>query len=127
MTGLTATKRLWVSLALVRPSGGSTRLTPVHLAAATDGAGDVRISWVRRSRRGWSWPSGSDTPLGEEREAYRIDISSATSLRSAEVPQPAYVYTAAEQAADGAAGPLAVAVVQIGTWATSRPARLTIA
>lgn len=34
-----------------------------------------------------------------------------------------YLYTAEERAADGASGPLTIAVAQVGTFATSRAAR----
>jgi hypothetical protein len=99
--------------------------SPVHLRAAAFPNGDVLLSWVRRSRLGWSWTSGSDTPLGEEREAYRVTLSGAGFSRSAEVGAPAYTYGAAERAADGA-GPVEVRVVQVGTHAHSRAAVLTL-
>ena len=46
----------------LRPPG------PVHLRAIETPAGDLAISWVRRSRLGWAWTDGADTPLGEEAE-----------------------------------------------------------
>lgn len=98
---------------------------PVHLAAERLGNGDIRLSWVRRSRAGWSWPSGSDTPLGEEAESYRVDISGDGFARSLTVAQGACLYTAAEQVADGASGPILFAVTQIGTYAPSRAATLS--
>ena len=99
--------------------------SPVHLNARTTAAGDLAVSWVRRSRQGWGWTSGSDTPLGEEGEAYRLSLSGAGFARIAMCEAPAYLYTAAEQAADGAALPIQIAVEQIGTFAASRPAHLT--
>lgn len=106
--------------AALRPPG------PVHLRATTSGAGDIAISWVRRSRQGWAWASGTDTPLGEERESYRLIISGAGFARIVESEGPFYLYTAAEQAADGTAPPIQIAVAQGGTFAPSRPAVLTI-
>jgi hypothetical protein len=100
--------------------------SPVHLRAETTESGDLALSWVRRSRQGWTWTDGGETPLGEEREAYRITISGAGFARIIESEGPACVYGAAEQAADGAAAPIQVAVVQAGTFAPSRPAFLTI-
>ncbi|MET1113244.1 MAG: phage tail protein [Allosphingosinicella sp.] len=97
---------------------------PVHLKAERRADGDFALSWVRRSRAGWVWLSGSDTPLGEETESYRLSLAGEGFERSLTVPGPDYLYSAAEQAADGLSGPLSVAVVQLGTSAPSRPATL---
>lgn len=98
---------------------------PVHLSAEYRG-GDLAIAWVRRSRSGWAWLSGSDTPLGEETEAYRLEISGAGFARTVTCATPAYLYTEAQQAEDGVSGPLTIDVVQIGTYASSRPAILIV-
>lgn len=97
---------------------------PVHLTAEREANGDITIQWVRRSRNGWAWTSGSDTPLGEEREAYRLTLSTDGFMRSVELTEPSFLYTNAEQAADGLAGPLGIEVVQLGTHASSRSAFL---
>jgi hypothetical protein len=47
---------------------------PVHLRVEPTSGGAVLISWVRRSRFGWGWASGSDTPLGEESERYELEL-----------------------------------------------------
>jgi hypothetical protein len=99
---------------------------PVHLRAEEAAGGDLAIHWVRRSRQGWSWPSGGDTPLGEEAELYRMQLSGAGFARRLTTAQPYYLYTAAEQAEDGASRPLDIEVVQVGTFAPSRPARLRL-
>ena len=98
---------------------------PVHLRATRLADGDIAISWVRRSRAGWSWLSGADAPLGEEQEAYRLVLSGAGFERTAVLNSPYYTYTSAQQAADGLSGALAVAVTQLGTAAHSRPAAFT--
>src|SRR3712207_4858028 len=98
--------------------------SPVHLRAERLANGDLAFAWARRSRAGWVWLSGSDTPLGEETESYRLTLASEGFERSVTVAAPAYLYGAAAQAADGLAGPLAVEVVQLGTSAPSRPASL---
>ena len=98
----------------------------MHLAAERVVGGDIAIRWVRRSRSGWAWVSGSDTPLGEESETYRVVVTSAGSARAATIAGPQLIYTAAEQAEDGLAGPLSISVTQLGTLAASQPARLTI-
>jgi hypothetical protein len=100
--------------------------SPAHLAARRFANGDIHIRWVRRSRLGWSWASGSDTPLGEESEAYRVTLSGAGFERSSTTGSPSHLYTVAEQAADGLSGALGISVTQIGTYAVSRPATLLV-
>jgi hypothetical protein len=99
--------------------------SPVHLRAEILATGDIAIGWVRRSRGGWNWPNGSDTPLGEEREAYRVTLTASGFTRTLETTVPSYLYATVEQAADGLAGPLTISVSQIGTSAPSRAAVLT--
>ncbi len=98
---------------------------PVHVRAIETPAGDLVISWVRRSRMGWRWTDGADTPLGEEAERYRLAIAGPGFARAIETIAPAHVYTAAERAADGP-GPLTLNVVQAGSFAASRPAVLIL-
>jgi hypothetical protein len=100
--------------------------SPVHLRADRLPSGDVAVRWVRRSRNGWTWLDGADTPLGEEREAYRLMLTTASSRRTVELGEAFYLYTAAQQLADGAAGPLNVEAVQLGTVASSRPISFTL-
>jgi len=99
---------------------------PVHLTALQRTDGALLISWTRRSRAGWTWAGASDTPLGEERELYRVELSSAGASRSFEPGEPNLVYPSADRLADGLAFPLTIAVRQIGTFATSQPATLTL-
>jgi hypothetical protein len=100
--------------------------SPVHLRAETHPDGGRRISWVRRSRMGWTWLGGVDAPLGEEVEAYRLTLSGPGFRRVAEVSEPTFTYGPAEQAEDGSGGPLTIEVAQVGTSGLSRPARLLI-
>jgi len=95
--------------------------SPVHLRAEELAGGDLLFSWVRRSRTGWSWASGPDVPLGEEAEAYKINISWSGGSRSVDVIQPSFLYSSTQQALDGANRPLAIEVAQAGTYASSRP------
>ena len=99
-------------------------LAPVHLAAAIDADGDLVVTWARRSRLGFDWANGADTPLGEERERYSVAIAGAAAARSFEVAEPLLVYAGAGQLADGMTPPFTISVAQIGTYATSRPAVL---
>ena len=98
---------------------------PVHLKAEATGDGGMLVSWVRRSRSGWSWPSGSDTPLGEESEAYLVTLSGSGFARNVEVHSPSFTFESAARAADGP-GPVDVEVVMLGTHGRSRAAKITI-
>ncbi|MEH3108091.1 MAG: phage tail protein [Sphingomonas fennica] len=85
----------------------------------------IAIGWRRRSRIGWGWTDGAETPLGEEREAYRLTVSTGGIVRrSAETATPGWTYPAAWQAADGA-GAFTVTIEQLGTHAPSLPATRT--
>ena len=74
-------------------------LSPVHLRAVRQ-SGGVYLSWVRRTRvdgDGWS----GEVPLGEESEAYAIDILSGGSVvRTIACAAPSALYTNAEEIAD---------------------------
>jgi len=100
--------------------------SPVHLRAERLGGGDIAIGWARRSRRGWDWPSGAETPLTEEAEAYRLVIAGAGFERVVATTEAGYLYTAAEQAQDEAAGAMTLSVVQLGTYGASRAASATL-
>jgi hypothetical protein len=97
--------------------------SPVHLRASTT-SGGVEIGWTRRSRTGWAWTDGSGASLAEEAERYELVISGAAFRRAIAVATPGYLYSQAEQAADAASGPVVIEVVQLGTRARSRPARI---
>lgn len=48
---------------------------PVHPRRARDGSpADWTITWVRRTRLGGAWKDAVDVPLGEESEAYEVDV-----------------------------------------------------
>ncbi|MAW99493.1 MAG: hypothetical protein CMN72_07565 [Sphingomonas sp.] len=46
--------------------------SPVHFRETREG-GAAALSWVRRSRSGWLWIDGAETPLGEAAESYLFD------------------------------------------------------
>ncbi len=75
---------------------GLRPLAPVHARAVRLGA-DVRLSWIRRTRLdGDSWDIG-EVPLGEEREAYELEIMSGThAKRALTLNEPHYLYTGAQ-------------------------------
>jgi hypothetical protein len=79
-------------------------LPPVHLRGyRPDGpAGDLVISWIRRSRKPAPWVDYVDAPLDQEAEAYDVEIMDGGSvMRSYEnLTSPFMTYTAAQQAED---------------------------
>ena len=99
---------------------------PVHLRGEKLVNGDIFFTWVRRSRSGWNWLSGSDTPLAEEKEAYRLELGGSNFQRTIETIEPAYLYSVAQQEQDGGLKPITIGVAQIGTFGMSRTARLTL-
>ena len=73
--------------------------SPVHVQASRDGDG-IHLSWIRRTRRdGDNW--GVEVPLGEDFEAYTLEILSGTSVvRSISCSTPAALYASADELAD---------------------------
>ncbi|MFN3945197.1 MAG: phage tail protein [Allosphingosinicella sp.] len=108
----------------VRRIGGAALMppAPVHLTAVKRD-GDIRLDWVRRSRQGYGWASGSGTPLGEESERYEVTIAGPGFERRASVGAASYIYSAAQRLEDGGGGPLWIEVRQAGTHGLSRAAR----
>ncbi|KMO36134.1 gene transfer agent (GTA) [Methylobacterium tarhaniae] len=96
--------------------------------------GDLVLSWIRRTRiDGDPWEQ-VEVPLGEEAEAYALDILSgssaeATVLRTLEASAPVLTYTAAHQAADfgGPVTRLSVAIHQLSaTYGRGAALRATL-
>ena len=114
---------------LARPGAATMPLSPVALMAAPLPGGDTMIGWTRRSREGWRWIDAIDAPIGEEREAWRVTRTTSAGVYVTDIATGGLTYTAAERAADRAAGATAAtfAVVQLGNHGGSRPALLTIA
>jgi hypothetical protein len=76
--------------------------SPVHVVGARNGAGDLTITWLRRTRLSVPGLGGGPVPLGEASEAYQLDVySDAAVVRTISTTAPLAVYTAAQQAADG--------------------------
>jgi hypothetical protein len=99
-------------------------LLPCNVAAAFNEAGDLTISWTRRSRAGFAWLDEVDAPLGESREKYRVTIAGPASDLEFATEQPMLVVPAADLVQLGG-GTATVEVRQVGDWAASRPAQLT--
>ncbi|MEO1549369.1 MAG: glycoside hydrolase/phage tail family protein [Pseudomonadota bacterium] len=87
---------------------------PVHLRAERMSGGDISLTWLRRTRTdGDSW-LGLDVPLGEASELYLVRVLvNGTPRREVFASQPSHVYTAAEQAVDGAGTDIAFEVAQV--------------
>ena len=87
-------------------------LSPAHLRAVRLASGDVRITWIRRTRRNGAWLDGADVPLGEECACYEVEVldTGGAVLRSVTVTQESATYTAADQQADFGGLPTALSL-----------------
>lgn len=103
----------YAAVALTPSARGETPWSPAQLRARRDPAtGDVALSWIRRSRvpGADAWTQG-DAALGEQNERYRLEILvSGSPVRSVETDAPAWVYPAAQAAADHGGTPTSVTV-----------------
>jgi hypothetical protein len=92
---------------------------PVHLRAGWKD-GHITISWIRRSRSGGdSWDT-AEVPLGEEAEAYLLEIlGEDAAVRQVRTTMPSHLYTSDEQIADFGAtqGAVHIRVSQISSVA----------
>jgi hypothetical protein len=79
---------------------GRRPLSPVHVRGVRV-AGDLAMSWVRRTRSGgdnWELP---EVPLGEDAESYEVDILDGSNVkRTISVSTTAAVYSSSDQIAD---------------------------
>ncbi len=103
-------------------------LAPVHLRARRRGDG-VHLTWIRRTRIGGdSWVG--EVPLGEDAEAYALDIlSDGAVVRSLAVETPHALYAGADEIADFGAPQttLEVRVAQLSrTIGAGFPTHLTL-
>ena len=103
---------------------------PVHVRGRRS-AGDIVLSWVRRTRAsGDSWEA-VEVPLGETSEAYEVDVLGAGGVvrRTLSSAAPSATYTAAQQIADfgGAQAEVAVRVYQLSAeWGRGTAAAATV-
>jgi hypothetical protein len=90
---------------------------PVHVQGSRNGAGDLTITWIRRTRYSGEWRDLVDVPLNEANEAYEVDVLDGNGLvvRTLSSTTPSVTYTAADQATDFGApqGAVDVAVSQL--------------
>jgi hypothetical protein len=99
---------------------------PAHVRADEADGGDLRFTWIRRTRiDGDPWGS-ADVPLGEIDERYVVRVMrGGLELRRVEVSTPSWTYAAEDRAADGAGGTVEVAQTSDrygpGGWARHGP------
>lgn len=99
---------------------GLRPLAPVHIRSARSAAGDVTVTWKRRTRISGDGWDGPDVPLGEESERYVLDVLAGTNvMRSIETATASATITAAMQTADfGSLQPaISVRIAQVSTLA----------
>jgi hypothetical protein len=99
--------------------------SPVQVRAIQTPAGDLAISWVRRSRHGWAWLDDIDAPLGEARELYRVTIEGPDGRTEFETEASAILVDAGQLASVGS-GSARVSIQQLGDQAASRAATVPI-
>jgi hypothetical protein len=97
---------------------------PAHLRSSFDLAGDVTVSWRRRTRIDGDGWDVTDVPLGEDSEAYRVQVRDGNDVvRDVTVAEPEWLYSVADRYADGISGGYRIAVAQVsqryghGPWA----------
>lgn len=95
--------------------------SPVHLDWHAEADGSATVRWARRSRAGWRWIDGVDAPLAEEREAYRVTVTTIAGSRTLEVLEAQVSVGAAERT-----GPVSVVVRQRGVFGESLAAELIV-
>ena len=85
---------------------GLRPLSPVHVSGASQSNGDLVLSWIRRTRIGGDSWDQKEVPLGEDSEAYEVDIfNGADVVRTLGATAPQGLYTAAQQIADFGSAP----------------------
>ena len=124
-TALTVADREGANSSTTFTAQSITPLQPDNLAAAWVGGGDLNLSWMRRSIAGCAWLDEVDAPLGESREQYRVKISGTDAVLELVSDATTLSVPAADLMRLG--GSIAsVEVRQVGDWAMSRPAQLSI-
>ena len=81
---------------------------PVHLEAVKETNGDWTFTWVRRTRVGGAWTSGTPIPLSEATEEYSLNLGDGVTSVSKTVTSPTYLWDVATQTTDTGAEVMAV-------------------
>jgi hypothetical protein len=92
------------SQAFVNAGAGLKPYAAVHLGGGRDAAGNVTLQWERRSRVSGEWRDGVDVPIGEDSQAYAVEVwdSARSTLKRtiSGLAAPTASYSAAEQSSD---------------------------
>lgn len=81
---------------------GLKPLSGVSVVGVRDTSNNLTVTWIRRSRLRSPGLGNGPVPLGEQTEAYEVDIfSGASVVRTITATTPSIAYSAAEQTADG--------------------------
>jgi hypothetical protein len=100
------------TIRFVNTAKGLEPYSPVKLAGGRDGAGNLRISWIRRTRIGGGWRDLLDVPIGEETQSYSVEIyNESTLVRTLSATTTNVTYTAAQQVEDFGSPQASVSVV----------------
>ncbi|WP_183073489.1 baseplate multidomain protein megatron [Roseinatronobacter ekhonensis] len=87
---------------------------PAHLRLHALAGGDLAAAWVRRTREGGDAWGSAEVPVAEAYERYMLRVRlGGEVLREEVLDNPAFIYTAAMQATDGAGAAFAVEVAQV--------------
>lgn len=119
LAGTSSSAPITLSGECVRP------LSPINLSAAVNAAGDLALTWTRRSRKGFAWIDGIDAPVGESSEQYQVTVIGPEGSIEYSAAAPNLEIAAADLAGVGS-GQVTLEVRQIGDAAASRPAELTL-
>ncbi|MDK2766136.1 MAG: phage tail protein [Sphingomonas sp.] len=107
-----------VTVAVPMTGRSATPPAPVALHAKAVAGGRL-LRWTRRSRVGWRWSDGTDSPLGESAERYQLRITVPGQPDSVVMSDaPEWLLTGADAAT--------VAVRQAGDHGLSPPATLIL-
>lgn len=109
---------------------GLRPLAPSHVTATRLTSGSVHFGWKRRTRLGGDSWEQTDVPLGDDAEAYELDIfANGSVVRTLASTQQSLAYTAAEQIDDFGSLPttLECEVCQISsTYGRGAPKRIIL-
>lgn len=101
---------------------GHRPYAPAHVKARGQSSGDVEINWIRRGRIDADNWASVEIPLGEESEAYLVEIvQNSAVIRSWEVGTPFMTYTAAQQSADALIAPFEIRIAQVSACCGAGP------
>lgn len=99
---------------------GALPFAPVHVRARRE-SGNVHLSWIRQTRIGGDSWEAAEVPLGEDLEAYEIDIlgPGEAVLRTLSSGAPSVTYPQSEELADfgGPQSSLTVSISQLSATA----------